>query len=357
MAGDATSGSTGSSGEVHHDPLKKVCTDTDSGTLAHLLEPALVAACDGRLSNIQWFRSAWQAGGASTGFARYRLAPGQEAEVVVKLPVGPAEFRWTRALGSVHEHGPADRDGAIPCDCTPRVFAAGIELGGYDLAWLVIEKLDGKPLSARIDQKAVEDFLTAAVDWYAAAGQARPPADAPAPPRRDFAALIAKGREVIHHHGIPEEQRWNTAIKAVQKALPSLLGRWDARPISTWCHGDLHLGNAMRRRPPRPDVQGPCVLIDLALVHPGHWIEDAVYLERLYWAKPEILCGVKPVSFVSRLIRERRMGSGEDVTLLAHTRRVLMAACVPAFMLHEGHPKYVHAALEVLERTLPLIPH
>jgi hypothetical protein len=32
-----------------------------------------------------------------------------------------------------------------------------------------------------------------------------------------------------------------------------------------------------------------------------------------------------------------------------------MAASVPAFLLHEGHPKYVHAALEHLERLLPLV--
>lgn len=329
--------------------------DADSGSLAHLLEPALKHACDGRLSDIQWFRSAWQAGGASTGFARFSIPGAEPAPVVVKLPVGPAEFRWTRQLGSLHEHGPPDREGAVECRCTPRVFAAGTSLGGYDLAWLVIERLDGQPLSAKIDQRGIEDLLTAAVEWYAASSRARPVADAPPATPRDFTALIAKGRDVIHHHGIPDEQRWNTAIKRTQKALPDLLARWDARPISTWCHGDLHPGNAMRRA--IPGHEPACVLIDLALVHAGHFVEDAVYLERLYWAKPELLCGVKPASFVSRLMRERGLLAGEDTAALAHTRRALMAACVPAFMRHEGHPKYVKAALDMLEKTLPLLGH
>jgi hypothetical protein len=32
-----------------------------------------------------------------------------------------------------------------------------------------------------------------------------------------------------------------------------------------------------------------------------------------------------------------------------------MAASVPAFLEHEGHPRYVHAALEVLEKLLPIV--
>jgi len=338
-------------------PQRGPAADADSGTLAHLLEPALKTACDGRLSDIQWFRSAWQAGGASTGFASFAIDGGDPAPVVIKLPVGPSEFHWTRRLGSVHQHGPPDREGAVECRCTPRVFAAGTSVGGYDLAWLVIERLDGPPLSAKVDQRGIEDFLTAAVDWYAAAGRARPVGEASPATSRDFASLIAKGREVIHQHGIPDEQQWNTAIRRTQKALPDLLARWAARPISTWCHGDLHLGNAMRRGGTAEGDQRACVLIDLALVHPGHFVEDAVYLERLYWAKPELLCGVKPASFVSRLMRERGLLKGEDPAALAHTRRALMAACVPAFLRHEGHPKYVKAALEMLERTLPLLGH
>jgi hypothetical protein len=299
----------------------------------------LIEACDGRLSNIQWFRSAWQAGGASTGFAKFTLPDDRTVDAVVKLPVGPTEHRWTTSLGS---------DGS-PCTVTPRTLASGMQVGGHDLAWLVLEKLHGQPLSAHFNLQGVQDLLSAAVDWYAHASSVRPIEPILTP--KDWAALIAKGRDVIHQHGIAEEQRWNAAIRQVQRALPDLIARWEARPINTWCHGDLHPGNAMRRE----SEPASCVLIDLALVHPGHWVEDAVYLERLFWAKPELLHGIKPVSFVAKLRRDRGLPCGEDYSMLAHIRRTLMAASVPAFLTHEGHPKYVHAALEMLEKTLPLV--
>lgn len=327
----------------------------DSGTLAHTLEPTLIKACHGRLSKVDWFRSDWQAGGASTGFATFARSDGSRADVVVKLPVGPVEYRWTVALGGGHAEGPV-HDGAVPaCDHTPRVFASGTELNGYDLAWIVVERLCGPPLSAHVDEPAVRDLLHAAVSWYDAAAKTLPLGVTEPPAPKDWAGLLAKGRDVIHAHGIPQEQRWNTALKTVQRALPRLLGRWAARPVNTWCHGDLHFGNALRRSGVAPGTG--CVLIDLALVHPGHWVEDAVYLERLYWAKPELLCGIKPVSEMARLHRERGLIGPEDYTGLANVRRVLMAASVPAFLLHEGHPKYVGAALDLLERLLPQVVH
>jgi hypothetical protein len=329
---------------------------SDTGTLAHTLEPTLIKACHGRLSKVEWFRSAWQAGGASTGFATFTRADGRPVDAVVKLPVGAVEYRWTVALGGGHSEGPLPDDAVPACDHTPRVLASGTELNGYDLAWIVVERLSGPPLSAHIDEPAVRDLLRAAVGWYDAAARARPLDGAEPPPPKDWAALLAKGRDVIHAHGIPQEQRWNTALKATQKALPRLLDRWAARPVNTWCHGDLHFGNAMRRA--GPTGPGPaCVLIDLALVHPGHWVEDAVYLERLYWAKPELLCGLKPVSEIARLKRERGLLGSEDYVALANIRRVLMAASVPAFLLHEGHPRYVGAALDLLERLLPQVAH
>lgn len=96
-------------------------------------------------------------------------------------------------------------------------------------------------------------------------------------------------------------------------------------------------------------------MIDLALVHSGHWIEDALYLERLFWGQQERLCGVRPVQDLARLRKQRGLNGTEDHGLLANARRVLMAACVPAFLAHEGHPRYVAAALEILERTLPVV--
>lgn len=342
---------------------------SDSSSLAHLLEPVLISACQSRLSNLQWFKSAWQAGGAATGFATFAVDGRDPVEVVVKLPVGPAEFRWTTGLGglsSAPTDGRTELSPGYACALgpTPRVYAAGTELGGYDLAWLVVERFTGPPLSAAISARSLEDLLTTAAEWYALAERLRP-IEGASTPTKDWSALIDKARRIVPECGIEHDQRWNQALKQTQKLLPKLLAVWNARSINAWCHGDLHPGNAMRR-PLDPDDltasaarsaldRGGCVLIDLALVHPGHWIEDAVYLERLFWGRSERLEGVKPVSVLAQARRERGLPTSDDYTLLANVRRVLMAACVPCFLTHEGHPKYVRASLETLERLLPVV--
>ncbi|MCX5659956.1 MAG: hypothetical protein NTW19_09575 [Planctomycetota bacterium] len=58
----------------------------DSRPLGALLEPALRQTCGGRLSEVNWFRTDWQRGGALTGYATYRDDDGQPQPVVVKLP-------------------------------------------------------------------------------------------------------------------------------------------------------------------------------------------------------------------------------------------------------------------------------
>ncbi len=333
----------------HHHPL-----EADAEGLAGALAPVLVAACDGRLTTPTWFRAAWQAGGASTGYARYRCDDGVEREVVVKVPVKPTEYRWTTALGNGSAMGGNGSDGGEAArPITPRVLAHGLEVGGYDLAWLVIEKLDGAPLSRSLDKASVEDLLLTAAKWYGCAAAVRPVQAAPRPTGEDWAAMIERARQVAKDVGMADGQRWNEALKQVQRTLGAIVARWEAREIATWCHGDLHPGNAMRRAGDTPG-QG-CVLIDLAMVHPGHWVEDALYLERLYWGKPDMLCGVKPVSQIARHLREAGRLGNEDYAQLAHCRRVLMAATVPLYLEHEGHPRYVHAALEILEKTLPLV--
>ena len=324
---------------------------SDSSDLAAALVPALVAACGGRLSDVQWFRSSWQSGGASTAYAKYAVEEGPPQDVVVKLPVGPSEYRWTTQLGG-GDGGPIPASSAYACGYgpTPRVFASGLELGGYDLAWLVVERFRGGPVSAHLDAAGVQDLLTTAAEWYARAEQLRDISQAPAPETTDWDGLMARAREAIRNNTIAEAQRWSNAVKAAHKMLPALVARWDSRPINTWCHGDLHPGNAMKR-----DGSGRCVLIDLALVHPGHWVEDAVYLERLYWGRSELLGGVKVVSFLAKARRDRGLLSAEDYTMLANVRRVLMAATAPIYLAREGHPRYIHAALETLERLLPLV--
>ena len=51
----------------------------------------------------------------------------------------------------------------------------------------------------------------------------------------------------------------------------------------------------MRRLSPEKGTRGRCVLIDLALVGPGCWIEDALYLERLFWGQEDQLFGMDPL--------------------------------------------------------------
>ncbi|QYK47461.1 MAG: aminoglycoside phosphotransferase family protein [Phycisphaeraceae bacterium] len=324
---------------------------SDQHTLGESLAPALVEACRGKLGPIEWFRSVWQRGGAATGFATWSdPAFGPEPrDAMVKIPVGPAEHGWTVLLGGVETERFDDNDTCrLP---TPRVLACGESIAGYDLAWLVIERLPGKPLNTRPDSDAFERLLHAAARFQRDATNARPIGPTPPPP--DWATHIAKAREHLRDGVITESQKWNEALKRVQKLLPRLLERWNARPINAWCHGDLHLGNAMLRPAPTPDQPPTCVLIDLALVHPGHWVEDALYLERQFWGHEQALCGIKPVATLARARRELGIDNGEDHATIANIRRVLAAACVPLLLDREGNARYVHGALEVLDRVLP----
>lgn len=350
--------------EAHHE-LRR---DQDGHQLGVSLGPALCHQCGDRLGHIEWFRCAWQHGGAATGFATWREGR-SETPVMVKLPVGSREYRWTTALSALYP-------GQIPGP-TPRVFAAGTELGGYDLAWLVIERIPGQPLSTAFTAEAVHDLLDAAARFHEAALRADPsvrPADEVAK-AHDWDGLLAKSREMVKDSGLAEAARWKEAVKKVQRALPKLKARWSARPIHTWCHGDLHPANALRRAEvpgvnsgagsegwplvARGDAaaSSACVLIDLAMVHSGHWIEDAVYLERLYWGRVELLHGIKPVSHLAKVRREMGLDTNDRYAEVAAVRRVLMAGCVPAYATFEGHPKYTHAALEIIEQYLPQVAH
>jgi hypothetical protein len=225
---------------------------------------------------------------------------------------------------------------------------------------MVIEKLPGSPLSAALNRENVEGLLHAAAAWYQRSERLLPLSPEHTPKHEDWAALLALCRKNVKDHGMAESQRWNDGLKHVQRALPRLAGVWESRHVNSWCHGDLHPGNAMRRAIDTTAADGQsansrCVLIDLALVHPGHWVEDALYLERLFWGKPELLCGVKPVSVLAKCRRELGLSTDDDYSTLANIRRVLMAATVPAFLEHEGHPRYVHAALEIMEKLLPIV--
>lgn len=309
--------------------------------LAHLLEPVLLAQCEGRLSDVRWFRTDWQRGGAATAFATWSHEDGNTYDAVVKLPVGPTEYIFTACM-----HGDDDP--------TPGVLAHGMELGGYDMAWLVIERLPGDPLSADLHKKVFLELAETVARFYRCAIVDRP-VDRERVHRADWIRLIEKARDNARENAIPDEQEWNNALKDVLRAGASLVREWDARPITCWCHGDLHPGNVMMRDESRPWGEPGAVLLDMAEVHAGHWVEDAVYLERLYWSRPDAVKGVKPVQMIAKARKNLGLATDDDYTRLAHIRRLLMASCVPAFLQREGAPSYLAASLRVIQKTLPLL--
>lgn len=297
---------------------------------------------------MEWFRSTWQRGGAATAWTTWKTTDGSEASAMLKLPVGPSEHRWINRFGQCEPSGDDERAERWP---VPRVFAAGTEVGGYDVAWILVERLPGHPLTNDLSKRDALDLLEAAAEFQCRACEVAP-LEGEAP-KRDWGDLVARSRASLEDVAIEHPQRWNEAIKKTQKLLPTLERRWAARPTECWCHGDLHPGNAMRRT--NGGDGGACVLIDLAFLHRGHWIEDAVYLERQFWGHADHLHGVKPVSALRKFRKQRGLECEEGANELADIRRALMAACVPAFIAREGNPKYVEAALEILERILPRI--
>ncbi|HYF13832.1 MAG TPA: aminoglycoside phosphotransferase family protein [Phycisphaerales bacterium] len=320
----------------------------DANGLAHALDPLLHDACDGRLGPIEWFHAAWQRGGSATGFSTWLLGD-TRIGVVVKLPLDATEYVWTTALGAADEDDwHSDRSRACVC---PRVLRHGDALGPYPARWVVCERLAGDHFPHHLTPAMVEELMERLLAFHTAAA-GTPLGERPRAP--DFEKLVDKGRAACRDHNVAEYPRWSEALRKVHRALPALIGRWEHRPINTWCHGDLHPGNVLRRG----EGDGArCVLIDLALVHPGHWIEDALYLERQYWGHEDWLARAKPVSILARLRRERGLPVTDNYAELANVRRVLMAACAPALIEREGNPKYLHSALEHIERLLPQVPH
>ena len=310
-------------------------------SLGSSLEPTLRADCDDRLGEIRWFHADWQRGGASTAYSDWRFDDGSTREVMIKLPVGPVERRITTELSNTDAH-------------TPVVVAHGVELGGYDLAWLVMERLPGNPLSHEEPNKELfEELAQAAAGFYRVEAELHRPDGVVE--KTDWAALFDKARHDARVSDINHQQHWNDLIKHTQKLLTRLLPIWRGRDTHTWRHGDLHIGNAMRRPEQSPWGPAGCVLLDFAEVGLGHWVEDAIYLERMYWAYPDKLCGVKPVKALAKARKAQGLDNGKDFNDLANIRRVFLSACVPAFLNREGHPVYLEAALGVLERTLPMV--
>ncbi len=285
-------------------------------------------------------------GGAATAHAIYDGAPvlnpalpPAPRQVVVKLPLGPREHRFLTGLASTDAP-------------TPRILASGRELGDYDFAWVVMERLDGLPLSAHLHKEVFQHVIDAAVRFCIRAAGLWPLEAPPTGP--DWGGLLERSRQALKDNpSVPHVQQWTSAVKHASKALPRLLDAWNRREINTWCHGDLHPGNCMRR------TDGACwaadpgfVLFDFAEVHSGHWIEDAVYLERLYWGRPQVLDGVKPLSLMARARKDAGLDTSGDYAALADIRRLLMGVTAPAFLHREGYRAYMDAALQIVDRLL-----
>lgn len=311
---------------------------SDPRSLAAALAPVLCQTCADRLEDIAWFKADWQRGGAATASAQYTLDDGAKVPVVIKLPIVQRELTWTRRLQP--PNGTHDDDLVVP-----RLYRSGDAIGGYDLTWIIIERFEHGPLGLRWHDDHLQRICDAAVRFH----QATAAFEVDQQPRiEQWHEMIAAARDDARTNEIPEQQRWNEAMKALTHRLDDLVGEWRARPIEHWVHGDLHIANAMSRH---AFDSGPVSLIDLAEVRPGHWVEDAVYLERQFWARPERLTN-QPVKAMARARRKLGLGVHENDNRLAMIRRALLAGTAPHFMKSEGHPVYLQACLERLEHAL-----
>ena len=303
------------------------------GPFGRLLEPVLRRVCEDRLSEVHWFRTDWQRGGAATGFATFKEDAGDEKPVVVKLPVPPCELQWMRLMQ------------AAP-DVVPTLYASGEMLGGYDMAWLVMERLPHGPLSSAWDGREFKLLIEAAGRFYLAAR------DIPTHAihtHRDWDAIHAHARKRVRAQGLAEAQRWSKALKKAHKKYKDWVAVWDDRPMEHWCHGDLHLANAMTRVDP---PQGPAVLFDLAKVCVSHWVQDGVYMEHLYWGRPGDLHGHKLCKELAHHRKQIGLPVDDDWSRLADAKRALLAMSVPAVLDVDGNAHYVHGALQVLEQAV-----
>ncbi|MCH2152055.1 MAG: phosphotransferase [Phycisphaerales bacterium] len=309
--------------------------------LADTLLPHLYRACNGHLGDVNWFRADWQRGGAATGRAVWKTESGEEREVMVKFPIRARELLWMRRLQQ-----PGDTQPPV----VPHLYASGSSLESYDLAWIVIEWLPYGPLGKRWHKNHVRRTVDAVTRLHKAADLF--PVETEMARREDWKQLLESSLESISRNHIDQEEHWITLLQKLKRALPSMVETWRSRETDHWIHGDLHLANALSRVGAE---QGEVTLIDLAEIRPGHWVEDAVFLERRLWARPERLADARPVATMAE--SRRRLGLPTESKYEAAIRRALMAATAPAFMKSEGHPRYLKACRDQLEIAVDRFPN
>lgn len=312
-----------------YQPMSSDQAQTPERPLGAHLQPVLEQICDGCLTDLHWFRTDWQRSGALTGYATWTDGA-EPVDVVVKLPVPPVELRWYQHLTQYD-------------DVCPRLFAGGSELAGYDIAWVVIERLSHGPLGPKWGGAEFDLLVEATGRFYAASSEVPVPQS---PPDKDWHAILRLARQAVQKHALADEQHWSAALKKAAKKLDKWLAVWNARPCDHWCHGDLHFGNAMTRAEP---PAGPALLFDYACVMPGHWLQDAVYLEHLFWARKDKLAGRRLCSMIARQRKKHGLPVEADWPQWAQVKRALIAMSTPAMLEHDGDPMHVQAALAVLE--------
>jgi hypothetical protein len=314
----------------------------DSRSLATSLVPVLRRDTELRLGEINWFRADWQRGGAATGRSTWALDGDRTVEVIVKLPVPQRELIWTRRLQPDPDR-PAEEN--FP-PVVPLLFAGGSAINGYDIAWIVMEALPHGPLGMQWRDTNVARLAETLARFHRVA--ARYPVDRP-PRTEDWESQVRRAEREIARQELPEATRWKRLLRRTARHLDGFVDRWRQRPIDGWIHGDAHLANAMMRE---DDPEAAVCLIDLAEVRPGHWIEDAILLERLMWARPERLAAAPPVETIAAARRRHGLPVGDDHEELAELRRLLLAATALCFLRTEGHPRHLEACLNHGERAL-----
>ena len=303
-----------------------------SSSLASSLEPVLRKQTNNRVDKIHWFRTDWQRGGAATGFAQWTDDSGETTDVVIKLPVNQRELRWTRKL--------QEQDGVVPL-----LLASGEQLNGYDLAWIIIERFPVGPLGGHWENSNVSRIARAAARFTKQASQFAVDQDGR---REDWKTLLQTAKTSVRENHIENESEWKKSHSLIAKKLNHLMDIWRERRIDQWLHGDVHLANAMCRC---DNPESLVSLIDLAEVHAGHWIEDAVYLERQLWGHKSRLKATKPVPTMASARKKLGLRVDSDYSTLVDVRRLMLATTAPAFMQSEGDPRYLAACLEQLQNA------
>lgn len=304
--------------------------------LAASLAPLLKEACDGRLGEITWFRADWQRSGAATGTSTFRVDDGAELPVIVKLPVVQREYTWTVRL----------QESSGQQLVIPRLYASGDFIGGYDLAWIIIERFAHGPLGLHWHENHIPRIADAIARFHKATAEFQ---INQGPVVEDWHDLLEEAHANVKINNIDEPKRWNDALKRFRRMVDQYIVEWRSRPVNTWLHGDAHLANTMSRT----DIdEGEVCLIDLAEVHAGHWVEDAVYFERQLWARPDLMKTCKPVKEVAAARKRHGLAVEEDYSRLAMVRRALLAATAPKFIRTEGSPQHLAACLNWLETAI-----